>query len=200
MTSEIVWHPSDERIQAANLTKFSKTIAKKYDLIINNYFDLHAFSVTSPAEFWRELAEFAGAQGDFSGAALHDEADMFDTKWFPDAKLNYAETMLRFRGDAPAIVFQGEDKVHQSLSRDALYNQVSQIAAFLRAKGVKRGDRVAGFVANTPQALVAMLAAASIGAIWSSCSPDFGRQGVLDRFGQIEPKVLFAVDGYYYNG
>src|SRR5262249_30307272 len=121
-------------------------------------------------------------------------------KWFPDAKLNYAENLLRGDGDADALVFWGEDKVKQRYSHRQLRDWVSRLAQAMKAEGIGVGDKVAGFMPNMPATVAAMLAATSLGAVWSSASPDFGMQGALDRFGQIEPKLLFSVDGYWYGG
>ena len=145
--------------------------------------------------------DFAGVVGD-KGASpyLVDPKKMPGAKWFPRARVNFAENLLRRRDDDTAIVFWGENKVRRRISFRELYEQVSCTAQALRGMGVVAGDRVAGFMPNMPETVIAMLATASIGAIWSSCSPDFGVQGVLDRFGQIEPKVLFCVDGYFYTG
>ena len=125
---------------------------------------------------------------------------MLGTRWFPEASLNFAENLLRFRGDDKALVFWGENSVRRTLSHDQLYGRVAQLAAAMRAEGVGAGDRVAAYMPNMPETVIAFLAAASIGAIFTSASPDFGVQGVLDRFGQIEPKLLFVADGYFYNG
>jgi acetoacetyl-CoA synthetase len=144
-------------------------------------------------------ADYCGAVGDFSGPERVGES-MVDTQWFPEAKLNFAETMLSRRDEKDAIVFRGENKIELRLSFSDLYLQVAKVQSHMRSCGVGPGDRVAAFLPNHPAAIIGMLATTSIGAIWSSCSPDFGRQGVLDRFGQIEPKMIFVVDGYYYNG
>ena len=131
---------------------------------------------------------------------LEHRERMPGARWFPQARLNYAENLLRRRDDAPALVFWGEDRIKSSVSFAELNQEVSRLAQALRNSGVRAGDRVAAYLPNIPGAVIAMLAASSIGAIWSSCSPDFGVQGVLDRFGQIEPRILFSADGYFYNG
>ena len=168
-------------------------------LKLSNYWDLHQFSIDHSDNFWRLCADYCGAVGDFSGPERVGES-MVDTQWFPEAKLNYAETMLSRRDEKDAIVFRGENKIELRLSFSDLYLQVAKVQSHMRSCGVGPGDRVAAFLPNHPAAIIGMLATTSIGAIWSSCSPDFGRQGVLDRFGQIEPKMIFVVDGYYYNG
>ena len=197
--TDAIWSPSESDIQNANMTKFIDFVNEGEGLQIRDYWDLHRFSVESPEAFWKSIASFCGAVGDFSGEALSGD-QMFDMKWFPEAKVNFAQTMLARRDDADAIVFRGEDQVESRLSFHALYAQVAKVQAHMIASGVKRGDRVAAFLPNHPAAIIGMLAASSLGAIWSSCSPDFGKQGVLDRFGQIEPKMIFVVDGYFYNG
>jgi acetoacetyl-CoA synthetase len=198
-----LWQPSPERIARANLTAFAARIAARHSVELPEYGALHAWSVADRESFWRELWEYAGILGEPGGRALFDGDRMPGARWFPDARLNFAENLLcrRARDDAgDALLFWGEDKVKRRLSHAELYGQVSRVAQALRAAGVNAGDRIAGLLPNMPEAIIGMLATASLGAIWSSASPDFGVQGVLDRFGQIEPKVLFTVDGYWYNG
>jgi len=166
-----------------------------------DYDALHAWSVNDPAAFWTALCEFCDV--DFAEPAadvLPNPDSIRHAGWFTGARLNYAAQQLRHRGSEPAIVFCGEDGTRRELSRDELCRTVAGVAGALREAGVAEGDRVAAYLPNCPEAIIAMLATASIGAVWSSCSPDFGVQGVVDRFGQIAPKVLFAVDGYHYNG
>ena len=154
-----------------------------------------------PEQFWQSVWSFCGViASDRGNRAVADREKMPGARWFPDARLNFAQNLLRRHDDSVALVFWGEDKIKRKVTYAELYAQTSRIAAALRALGVREGDRVAGYLPNVPEAIMAMLAASSIGAIWSSCSPDFGVQGVLDRFGQIEPVVLFAADGYWYNG
>jgi acetoacetyl-CoA synthetase len=194
-TEKPLWKPSPERIKAANVTRFMQACGKP------DYAQLYAWSVAEPVAFWQKVWEFCGVIGDQGAPPFLIDADkMPGAKFFPGARLNLAENLLRRRDDKDAIVFWGEDKVKRRLSARELYDQVSQCAQALKAVGVREGDRVAGYVANVPEAVIAMLATTSLGAIWSSASPDFGVKGVLDRFGQIEPVVLFAVEGYYYNG
>ncbi len=197
--SSPIWTPNESQIQNANVTKFISYANQKIDIKLSNYWDLHQYSINHSDEFWRLVADFCGAIGDFSGPVQVGET-MLDTKWFPEASFNFAETMLARRDEADAIVFRGEDKVELRLSFGDVYEQVAKVQAHMKGCGVGPGDRVAAFLPNHPAAIIGMLAASSIGAIWSSCSPDFGKQGVLDRFGQIEPKMIFVVDGYYYNG
>ena len=196
-----LWQPSPEQIEQSNLYRFKRQIEQKYELSLANYQDLHNWTVANAQLFWKQFWSFADViASDKGGRVVENEKSMPGARWFPDAKLNFAENLLRRRDDEPAIIFQGEDQARQQLSFAELYDEVASLALALRLSGVASGDRVVGFVPNTPQAIIAMLAASSIGAVWSSCSPDFGVQGVLDRFGQIEPTVLFTADAYYYNG
>ncbi|HEY7657835.1 MAG TPA: acetoacetate--CoA ligase [Burkholderiales bacterium] len=196
-----LWTPSPERIARANLTAFGHHVRERWGAALDDYAGLHRWSVTEPARFWQSVWSFCGVIGDTgSGAALADGHRMPGARWFPEARLNYAENLLRRRDRSPAIVFWGEDRLKSTVTCAELYDEVSRLAQALREAGVKPADRVAGYMPNVPGTVIAMLATASIGAVWSSCSPDFGVQGVLDRFGQIEPRVLFAADGYFYNG
>ena len=196
-----LWKPSKARIAAANLTAFRHSAERRWGVECADYDALHRWSVTHPEQFWTTLWDFAGVVAEKRGErVLADANKMPGAKWFPDARLNFAENLLRSHDTADALVFWGEDKVKGRASHAELYRAVAQTAWALRDMGVGRGDRVAAYLPNLPAAVVAMLATASIGAIFSSASPDFGVQGVLDRFGQIAPKVLFACDGYYYNG
>src|SRR5512139_2642419 len=167
----------------------------------DDYAALYDWSIESPAEFWEALWQFCEVKAPVPyDAVLRDAERMPGAKWFSGAKLNFAANLLEHDGRGTAIVFANERNERSQLTWPELRAQVASVAARLRALGVRRGDRVAGFIANRPEAVVAMLATASVGAVWSSCSPDFGVDAVLDRFGQIEPKVLFATDGYFYNG
>jgi acetoacetyl-CoA synthetase len=196
-----LWQPSPERVAAANLTAFMGHVREHYGVEVTDYGKLYDWSVADSPQFWRAVWSFcrvvAATQGDI---VLADPHKMPGACWFPEARLNFAENLLQRRDDAVAIVFWGEDRLKSRLTYAELYGEVSRLAQALRAAGLKAGDRVAGFMPNLPGTIIAMLAAASLGAIWSSCSPDFGTQGVLDRFGQIEPTILFGVDGYFYNG
>ncbi len=164
------------------------------------YPELWDWSCKNIPEFWSSVWDFCDVIGDKGDRALVEGHHMRDAQFFPDASLNYAENCLKRRDEGDAVVFWGEDKIKRRLSWAELYDSVSRLQQYLIDKGVVKGDRVAGFVSNMPEALISMLATSSIGAIWSSASPDFGVQGVLDRFGQIEPKILIAVEGYFYNG
>ena len=199
--NEPLWTPDQAHIENANVTRFARQAIRRWNLGFNNYPDFYRWTVKQPEQFWQSVWNFCGViASDRGSRAVADREKMPGARWFPDARLNFAENLLRRRDDTVALVFWGEDKVKRRISHSQLYAEVSRLAKGLRAAGVKSGDRVAGYLPNVPEAIAAMLAASSIGAIWSSCSPDFGVQGVLDRFGQIEPAVLFAADGYWYNG
>jgi acetoacetyl-CoA synthetase len=197
-----LWQPSPDRVAQANLTAFAARVSAKHGVALADFSALYRWSVAEPEAFWRALWDDAGIVGEAGARTLVDAQAMPGAHWFPDAQLNFAENLLAHRapGDGDALVFWGEDKVKRRFSESELFASVSRVAQGLRAAGVKRGDRVAAYTPNLPEAIIAMLASASLGAIWSSASPDFGVQGVLDRFGQIEPVVLFTVDGYWYNG
>mgnify|MGYP000143099831 FL=1 len=195
-----LWVPDAGRIAAANITAFARKAESRWGRSLPDYAALHAWSVGEPAEFWTSVWESGEVRGSMGRVVLEDGDRMPGARWFPEASLNFAENLLRSRDDTDAMVFWGEDRVKNRLSHGDLYRQVAHFAAALQEQGVVAGDRVAAYMPNMPDTIVVMLAAASLGAIFSSASPDFGVQGVLDRFGQIEPKVLVAVDGYYYNG
>jgi len=188
-------------MQQANLTRFAALVNRRWTAGATDHASLYDWSIRHPVQFWESMWDFGEVIGDKGSAPYLVEGDrMPGARWFPQARLNFAENLLRRRDADTAIVFWGENKVRRRLTFAEVYDQVSQLAQALRAMGVTPGDRVAGFLPNMPEAPIGMLAASSIGAIWSSCSPDFGVHGVLDRFGQIQPKVLLCVDGYYYAG
>lgn len=195
-----VWRPSQERIARARLTAFMREVAPAHHLHFRDYDDLYRFSIERPADFWRAVWQFCGIRGHMGHRIVVDLDRMPGAQFFPDARLNFAENVLRRRDDAAAIVFNGEGRRRRTLSHAELYDAVARFAAALRRAGIQPGDRVAGYLPNMPEAIVAALGAAAIGAVWSSCSPDFGVQGVLDRFGQIAPRVLVGTDGYFYAG
>ena len=195
-----IWTPSLFRIADANLTRFMAQMAAG-GAPVADCEALYRWSIDEPAAFWEAVWDFASVVGDRgSGPSLVDGSRMPGARWFPEARLNFAENLLRGPDEEPAIVFRNEGSNRRELSRGELRAETARIAAGLVRDGVGPGDVVAGFLPNVPEAVVAMLAAASIGATWTSCSPDFGVQGVLDRFGQVKPKVLFTADGYRYAG
>jgi acetoacetyl-CoA synthetase len=199
--AEPMWKPSTERIERANLTAFLRAVHERWRLDLADYPALYRWSIQEPAAFWQSVWEFCGIVSSRSADDVVVDFDkMPGARWYPGARLNFAENLLRFRDAHRALVFWNEGGFQRALTNAELYDQVARLADALRGLGMRTGDRVAGFLPNLPETVVAMLAATSLGAIWSSCSPDFGPQGVLDRFGQIEPKVLFAADGYRYDG
>ena len=160
----------------------------RFGLKLTDYASLYAWSIAERADFWRLLWDFCGVRGDPGGPVLLDDDRMPGARWFPEARLSFSENLLRRRDDADAIVFWGEDRVRRRLSHRQLYDQVARVARALHASGVRAGDRVAALLPNMPETVIAMLASASLGATWCSCSPDFGVRGVVDRFGQIAPE------------
>ncbi|CAA7625013.1 Acetyl-coenzyme A synthetase 1 [Candidatus Terasakiella magnetica] len=196
-----LWQPSKQRAEASNLAVFMAEVNRRHGTALTDYPALWRWSVAEPGPFWRLVWEFCAIIGDGPGTQVVDDIHrMPGAVWFPEARLNFAENLLRRNDEADALVFWGEDKVKRRLSFAQLHAEVSCVQQALKAVGVGVGDRVAGYLPNMPEAVIFMLAAASLGAIWSSASPDFGVQGVLDRFGQIAPKVLVAADGYFYSG
>ena len=199
--SEPIWVPSAEYVRSTNLDTFRSVAERRLQRELRDYRALHEWSVTDRLRFWDLVWEWGGIVASRKGAVVAtDPEDMLKTRWFPEARLNFAENFLHRRDDAPAIIAWSEARTRQEISFRGLYDQVSSMAQALLSYGVGVGDRVVGWLPTIPEAVVAMLAATSIGAVWSSCSPDFGVQGILDRFGQVEPKVLIAANGYVYGG
>jgi acetoacetyl-CoA synthetase len=199
--SQPLWTPSPERISASRMDAFRRFVNERQGLQLADYPALHAWSVEQRAAFWQAIVDFFDIR--FNSPAecvLREGPTMPDAQWFPGATLNFAEHLLRRRDGHPALVAIGEDGSREQLSHAQLAAHVAGLQRALREAGVVLGDRVAAFMPNTWQTVVGMLATASLGATWSSCSPDFGTQGVIDRFGQIEPKVLIAAAGYRYAG
>ena len=202
MTS-MLWAPSPERVAQANLTAFAAEVASRHGADVADYERLWRWSVDHKWDFWRDMWQYAGVIGEPGPRVLIEADRMPGARWFPDARLNFAQNLLERRradDDGDALVFWGEDKARRRMSHAQLHALASRASAALEAHGIVPGDRVAAYMPNMPEAIVAMLGATSRGAIFSSCSPDFGVQGVVDRFGQIEPRVLVTVDGYHYNG
>jgi acetoacetyl-CoA synthetase len=207
MTTEnlnpVLWTPSATHLATTGMSEFTDYLHNRRLTsadFAQDYAALHAWSVTESEAFWSAVWDFTGVIGERGETVLRDGHLMPGATWFPDAQLNYAENVLRPQDVCEALVFWGEDKVKTRLTHAELFARVAHMAAALRSAGVGQGDRVAAYMPNTPHTLIAMLAAASLGAIFTSASPDFGVQGVLDRFGQSAPKVLIATDGYYYAG
>ncbi len=196
-----MWSPSIEGIKHTRLWAFQDYLSKTKGLSFSNYEDLHRWSVDESASFWKSMWDFCGGVlSQEPTVILQDENKFPGAKWFVDAKFNFAENLLRPYDNEIAIVSRLENGRRSEMTRQELLIKVTALASSLRKMGVVKGDRVVGFMPNVAETVVAMLAATSIGAIWSSCSPDFGLSGVMDRFGQVQPKVLFACDGYFYNG
>lgn len=196
-----LWEPSRELIQKSNMTHFIRFLNQNYGKNFKNYPELYNWSVTQIPEFWAAMWEFGEIKSSHNyNRIVDDPTRMPGSKWFEGARLNFAENLLRYRDDQTALIFKGEARETERITYQKLYSRVAALAKSLKGRGVKTGDRVVGFMPNMMETIIAMLAATSLGAIWSSCSPDFGIKGVLDRFGQIEPKVLFTTDGYSYNG
>ena len=198
---DILWTPSAETIESAAATQFARQMVRKHRLDLNSYAEFHRWSVDNPETFWSEVWDFCGVIASRKGGTVLVDGDkMPGARWFPEARLNFAENLMR-RGDrGDAFVLWDERGLRRRLSYSDLTSQVSRAAQALQALGLRAGDRAAAFIPNIPEAAVLALAAMSLGIVWSSCSPDFGVEGVLERFGQIEPKVLFCADGYRYNG
>jgi acetoacetyl-CoA synthetase len=200
---EPLWTPTAERIERATITDFHRRLAAEHQVEPLDYPTLWRWSVDRKEVFWPALWDYAGVIGERGSRVLVDADRMPGARWFPDARLNFAQNLLERRGRddiGDALIFWGEDKERRRVSHADMHAQTSRVARALAAHGIGAGDRVAAYLPNMPEAIVAMLGATSIGAVWSSCSPDFGIQGVVDRFGQIEPRLLFTVDGYWYNG
>ncbi len=200
-SNAILWRPSEDRIAAANLTRFTHFVNDRYAVGAHDYAALWQWSIAEREQFWSAVWDFCQIKASARGERVLVDGDrMPGARWFPDARLNFAENLLRRRDDAEAIVFWNEAGRQSSLTYAELYEQTAHVAASLKQWGVQSGDRVAALLPNIPEAIVVMLAAASLGAIFSSCSPDFGVSGAVDRFGQIAPRVLFVADGYTYGG
>jgi len=198
--AEPLWTPSARRVSTARITEFRHWFAGRSGQDLPDYDSLHASSTTASGEFWSAVWDFCGVIGEKGGQTVADPGRMPGACFFPQASLNFAENLLRKTGGDDAILFRGEDKVARGLTWDGLRALVSRLQQAMRDAGVGQGDRVAAMMPNMPETVAAMLATASLGAIWSSCSPDFGEQGVVDRFGQIGPKLFIACDGYWYAG
>ena len=197
----VLWSPSDYHYTESNIAKFIFFVNKRHQQNIKNYDDLYAWSISDSSSFWNDVSNFCDIKFSSSpDSILNKKSTFIESSWFDGARLNFAENLLKYRDDMIAIEYFCEDQVQGKITYKELFKKVKKCAMYLQILGVKKGDRVAAFMPNIPEAIIAMLATASIGAIWSSCSPDFGINGVLDRFSQIKPKILFVSDGYYYKG
>jgi acetoacetyl-CoA synthetase len=197
----LLWQPSAEQMRNSNLYKFMQFVNKKHGQNFSQYTPLYEWSIENIADFWAAMWEFGEVKASKAYDSVVDDVyKLPGARWFSGARLNFAENLLRYRDDHTAFVFRGEDRNSVKMTYAEVYNEVARLAKSLRGLGIQPGDRVVGFMPNMPETAIAMLAAASIGATWSSCSPDFGTKGVLDRFGQIQPRVLFTADGYTYKG
>ena len=199
--AKLLWTPSDEQIQKTNMYRFMNFINAKHNHDFSHYAQLHEWSINNIPDFWAAFWEFA----DIIHAKPYDEviddaSKMPGASWFSGTRLNYAENLLRYRDDRVALSFNGEGREPVRITYAELYDEVARLAKSLKDSGIQVGDRVVGFMPNMPQTIIAMLAAASLGATWSSCSPDFGIKGVLDRFGQIKPRIIFTANGYLFKG
>ena len=195
-----LWTPDPDRVARANITAFMGRVQAQWGVPAPDYRTLYDFSVTRPDRFWHTVWDFTGIRGSMGARVAVDLERMPGARFFPDATLNFTDNVLPAAGDRPVLIFNGENQIKQTWSADDLRREVARFANALRREGVTAGDRVAGFLPNLPHAIAAALGTAAIGAVWSSCSPDFGVQGVLDRFGQIAPRVLLTADAYLYGG
>ena len=197
---QAMWAPSRQRVETSLLAKFIKATSKLSGNASPDYDAVWKWSVSFPEQFWDALWDYCGVVGEKSGPVMTHEDRLIKTQFFPNAKINFAENLLSRNDDSPSIIFHSENGKRTEWSWADLSNTVSKLQQALIEQGIKEGDRVAGFLPNLPEAIAAMLAVTSLGGVWSSCSPDFGLNGVKDRFGQIEPKILFTADAYHYNG
>lgn len=199
--AKLLWQPSEERIKGTNMYRFMTFINEKYNQNFAEYGPLYQWSIENIPDFWASMWEFAEIKASKPYTQVVDDVTkMPGARWFSGARLNFAENLLRYRDDHTALIFKGEAQDSIRMTYAELYDEVAHVAKSLKETGVQAGDRVAGFMPNMPETIIAMLAATSLGATWSSCSPDFGIKGVLDRFGQIKPKILFTANGYFFKG
>ena len=199
--AKLLWEPSEDKIKNSNMYRFMGLINEKYNQSFTEYDPLYQWSIENIPDFWAAMWEFADIKASKPyDQVIDDVTKMPGAKWFSGARLNFAENLLRYRDDQVALIFKGEDHDSTTMTYSELYDEVARVTKSLKQAGVQAGDRVAAFMPNMPETIVAMLAATSLGATWSSCSPDFGIKGVLDRFGQIKPKVLFTANGYWFKG
>lgn len=196
-----IWSPSSTQIEQSNLARYLSFLKSEHDYSFSCYKDLHNWSIQKPEKFWLTIWEFCGVISSRAwDKVLINPQNMRDASWFTGCQLNFAQNLLRNKDDKSAIIFKREDGQRITISYKELNIRVAHLTHALRNVNIKKGDRVAGYLPNIPETVIGMLATAAIGAVWSSCSPDFGTRGVLDRLGQIQPKVLITSDGYLYNG
>ncbi|MGH8549496.1 MAG: acetoacetate--CoA ligase [Methylococcales bacterium] len=201
MSNPVLWHPSKQRIEQANIIRFMRTLRETGTVEVDDYQGLYRWSVDHPERFWACVFDFCGIIAETRGDCVVENPDSFEAvRWFPGTRLNFAENLLKTGGERAALEFYGENGIHRVLSFDELRAKAFRLSRALQDFGIVPGDRVAAYLPNLPETIVAMLAATRIGAIWSSCSPDFGVDALTDRFGQIRPRILFAADRYFYNG
>ncbi len=200
MNNKVLWQPSSEQIAAARITEFMSHINANESTRLHTYADLHKWSVSQSESFWSYIWDYFDVIGERGATIVADKNKLPGAKWFPEAQLNFAENLLRHRDDQTALIFRGENGARSALTYAELVRAVTALAAAMKQQGIGVGDRVAAMMPNCNETIIAMLATASLGAVWASCSPDFGVHGVVDRFGQIEPKLFITVDGYFYNG
>jgi acetoacetyl-CoA synthetase len=199
--AKLLWEPSKDRIEKSNMYAFMQMVNEKFGKSYSDYDSLYEWSVENLEGFWETAWDFLGIKASKKYDKVVENQDkMPGAKFFTGSNLNFAENLLQHRNDNKALIFRGEDSVRREFTYNQLYAEVAKVASSLRKLGLKPGDRVVGFIPNMPESIIAMLAATSLGATWSSCSPDFGIKGVLDRFGQTEPRVLFTADGYFFKG
>ena len=198
--SELLWSPSKERINNSNISHFMKYLTEKENILFKDYHNLYEWSVNNIEKFWKHLWNYSDVIYKKNYEVILIDKGIKDSKWFVGAELNFAENLLRFNNEKFALVSYRENYPEVKITYSELNKIVRKVSNALKSFGVGKGDRVAGYVANIPEAVIAMLATTSLGAIWSSTSPDFGIEGVVDRFGQIEPKILFATKSYFYGG
>ncbi len=199
--AKLLWEPSEERVKASHMYRFMQEVNERYGREFTDYAELYQWSVDNIPDFWSTMWDFAEIKASRRyDQVVDDLTRMPGAKWFQGARLNFAENLLRYRDEHVALIFKGEGRDSVRITYAELYREVAQVAAAMKETGIRPGDRVVGFMPNMPQTIVAMLAATSLGATWSSCSPDFGIKGVLDRFGQIKPRILFTADGYRFKG
>ena len=199
--NEPLWKPNPELIENATITKFARFAGELWGAELDSFDTLHKWSTDCSEEFWKTIWQFCEVRSsNISSVTVLNREQMPGAVWFPDARLSFTENLLRRNDDGAAIISRGEDKADRIISYAELNQEVNRLARAYRALGIEPGDRIVAYMPNIPETVICMLAAASCGAVWSSCSPDFGARGVIDRFGQVNPKVIISVDGYTYNG